>query len=431
MNLTIHRGAKEIGGTCVELRTDNSRILVDFGIPLVSGQKDTPFETDILNKASIDELKAKGILPSITGLYKNESPSVDGILISHSHLDHYGLLRFIHPDIPVYMSQGAKELVEISGIFTPNKIEKLNIRIIPKNKKINIGEFAVTGYLVDHSAFDALSFLIEANGKKLFYSGDFRGHGRKSVLFKRMLDNPPTNIDYLLMEGSMLGRTGPGGHADETSVERDIEKVLKEKMNIAFLFASSQNIDRLVSVYRACLKTGTTFVIDLYTAYILHRLAGISKRLPQFDWKNIRVKFLKFHADCLAKCDKKLLYRFNQKKIELPEINAQKANILMLMRDNSIFPKIVSNIDDINGISIIYSMWEGYLTDKFKAYCASNGIGIKPIHVSGHATVEDLRKFAEALKPKDLIPIHTFYPEDYTGLFKNVRVLRDGETLAL
>jgi ribonuclease J len=51
--------------------------------------------------------------------------------------------------------------------------------------------FAVTPYLIDHSGFDAVAYLIEADGKRLFYSSDFRGHGRKSMLFDLMLANPP------------------------------------------------------------------------------------------------------------------------------------------------------------------------------------------------------------------------------------------------
>ena len=50
---------------------------------------------------------------------------------------------------------------------------------------VEIGPFRVTPYLVDHSAFDAYALLVEADGKRVFYSGDFRGHGRKRKLSRR------------------------------------------------------------------------------------------------------------------------------------------------------------------------------------------------------------------------------------------------------
>jgi len=392
MRITIHRGTHEIGGTCVELATAKSRILIDFGMPLVNTHQE-PFDPKTLIDKSIEDLKKLKILPDIKGLYKGEARAIDAILISHSHMDHYGLLGYVHPDIPIYMSEGAKELIEISDIFIPHKIGKINAQVIDKKKKLSIGDFVVTSYLVDHSAFDALAFLIEADGKRLFYSGDFRAHGRKSQLFEQMIRKPPTKIDCLLMEGSMLGRSGQI-YKDEVAVQEGIEDILKNKSNIAFFFASAQNIDRMVSAYKACLKTNSILVIDLYMAFIFHKLGKISKHLPQFDWPNVQVYFFHSHAERLVEAGHKdLLYLFNTRKIKGAEVNAQKQKVLMLARDNSLFPLIVKEIKNIKGATIIYSMWDGYLTEKFEERCAQQGIEIKKLHTSGHATLDDLKVF--------------------------------------
>ncbi|MFA5118805.1 MAG: MBL fold metallo-hydrolase [Candidatus Omnitrophota bacterium] len=427
MKLIIHRGTQEIGGSCVELKTRAIRLLIDFGIPLTTTQNER-FDSKVLLGKSIEELKALKILPQINGLYRNQDREVDAILISHAHLDHYGLLNYVHPDIPVYMSQGAEELIEISNIFTPNKLNKINIKVINNKKPFNVGDVKITPYLVDHSAFDALAYLVEAEGKRLFYSGDFRGHGRKSKLFKKMLQCPPKDIDCLLMEGSSLGRNEVL-YQDEISVEKRIAEVLKEADNITFLFTSSQNIDRLVSAYKACLKADKIFVIDIYTAYILDRLSGVSKHLPQFNWRNMRVKFYKNQADTLAqKVSIKKLYSYNAKKIEIDEISEKKDRILMLSRDNSLFPRIIKGISGPRGAKIIYSMWEGYLTDEFRQYCKDSGLVLEEVHTSGHASIEDLQAFAHALDHRILIPIHTLYRNRYKELFDNVRLLEDGET---
>lgn len=430
MKLIIHRGTQEIGGSCVELKTDAASLLIDFGIPLTTPQKEK-FDSKLLLGKSIEELTALEILPQINGLYRNQDKEIDAILISHAHLDHYGLLNYAHPDIPVYMSQGAEELIEISSIFTPNKLNKINVKVISNRKPFKVDDIKITPYLIDHSAFDALAYLIEAEGKKLFYSGDFRGHGRKSELFKKMLQNPPKDIDCLLMEGSSLGRN-EALYPDEISVEKRITQVLKEADNITFLFASSQNIDRLVSAYKACLKADKIFVIDIYTAYILDRLSGVSKYLPQFNWRNMRVKFYKNQADTLAKkVSIKKLYSYNAKKIEIDEISEKKDKILMLSRNNSLFPHIIKGIGSSRGAKIIYSMWEGYLTDEFRQYCKDNGLVLEEVHTSGHAAIEDLKAFANAIKPNMLIPIHTFEAERYPSLFRHVKLLKDGEELTI
>jgi ribonuclease J len=103
----------------------------------------------------------------------------------------------------------------------------------------------------------------------------------------------------------------------------------------------------------------------------------------------------------------------------------------MLARGNSIFPLILKKIDSIKGAKIIYSMWDGYLTDEFKDFCNEKGLVMEHVHTSGHAELEDLKKFANALNPKKLIPIHTFDRERYPEYFENVQILEDEEVFAL
>jgi hypothetical protein len=217
-------------------------------------------------------------------------------------------------------------------------------------------------------------------------------------------------------------------YKNEEEVESRLAEILRQRDNITFLFTSSQNIDRLVSAYKACLRTDSIFVIDLYTAYILDRLKEVSENIPQYNWKNIRIKFIHSHAKRLHEAGHKdLLYRYNKRKIELVEINEKKHRILMLARDNSVFPIIADKIDNIAGAKVIYSMWDGYLTDEFRAFCRQKGMDIENVHASGHASIKDLQAFAEALNPDALIPIHTFEAGLYPALFRNVKFIEDKE----
>jgi ribonuclease J len=84
MHFAIHRGTHEIGGSCVELSSGNSRIVIDLGMPLMH-QDGTEFDFRKFEGLTGPELLDKGILPAVEGLYEWQTSSVDGLLISHAH----------------------------------------------------------------------------------------------------------------------------------------------------------------------------------------------------------------------------------------------------------------------------------------------------------------------------------------------------------
>jgi ribonuclease J len=432
MNLTIHRGTHEIGGNCVELSTNSGkdRIVVDVGMPLVALDK-LPFDWHHYKDLTQDQLIERKILPGVSGLYGSQKLSVSAVILSHAHQDHYGFLRFIHPNIPIYMSPGTKSLVEVSNIFLDTGVNLGQAETFLMWQPFRMGEFSITPYLMDHSAPDAAAFLIEADGQRLFYTGDFRGHGRKRVLLERLCENPLSNIDCLVMEGSMIGRD-EGRYPDETAVEQAIYDIIAKQQSYTFIFSSSQNLDRLVSIYRAVKRAGKTLVIDLYTAFVLDKLSRLLPSIPQFDWREIRVLYAYSHAQKLAEYDKGLLYKYRKARIKLEGIQLNPQEMVILSKDNRYFRMLVSKLGTTAGAKAIYSMWHGYLerTDLTK-FLASQHIELMEIHTSGHAYLEDLRGLASALNPRCLVPIHTFHPEQFRRLYGKVVQLNDGQCYSL
>ena len=104
---------------------------------------------------------------------------MDGILISHPHQDHYGLLGETPRDWSVFCGEATRRLIKLtSGIF--GKPIDRDFRLWKSGLPFEVGPFRITPHLTDHSAFDAHMLLIEVDGKRLLYSGDFRTHERKS-----------------------------------------------------------------------------------------------------------------------------------------------------------------------------------------------------------------------------------------------------------
>jgi len=434
MHFKVHRGTQEIGGSCVEVWTKKTRIVIDIGMPLV--EKDgTEFDFSKYKNNTVSELISKNILPDIDGFYRNTKNLINGILISHPHIDHYGFSNYLHPDIQYYLGEATHKIIELTGTFTPQKNVIENFKYFEKSIPFKIGDITITPFWMDHSAFDSYAFLIESYGKTIFYSGDFREHGRKHKSFKWLMHNAPTNVDYFLIEGTQVKR-GNKKDKTESDIENELSEIFSASNQINLVYVSGQNIDRLVSIYRASKRAGKLFVVDVYTATVLKALSEFAALpYPSRKFNDIKVIFPHFLSKRLSDDNnKKVLYQFSNYKITKEVIGKNKSNIVMTVRPSMKFD--LERIPSIAGGNLVYSMWEGYLqkeyTGKFIDYLKRLQFKVFKIHTSGHADIETLKKMTEVIKPKCIIPIHTFGGSEYKNLFSYpVKELKDGETVEI
>jgi ribonuclease J len=275
-NVRIHRGAHEIGGSCVELDYQGSRIVLDVGKPLWADWDETV------------------PLPAVPGLADGSDPLLAGVIISHTHLDHYGLIGQVHENVPVFIGREASLLLAEAAFFSAAGVTLHPAGYLADRVPFQLGAFTVTPYLADHSGFDSYSLLVEAGGKRLFCTGDIRGHGRKSGLFEELLANPPAGIDVLLCEGTHI-RAGDHPDVEEEPVRSEVDvglslaQWMKDTAGAVTVISSAQNIDRLVTVYRACKRAGRILVTDLYTATIVRAIGRTSLPQPGFPGYKVYV----------------------------------------------------------------------------------------------------------------------------------------------
>lgn len=421
----------------MEIESKKSRILIDIGMPLVKKDGDKFNFKEHENTPGAELVKEK-VLPDIGGVYAWDSDKkmIDGVLISHPHIDHYGFFRYLNKDICFYLGEATKKIIDLTVIFTPVRGSISNYHPIKSGKSFCCGDFKIMPYLMDHSAFDSYAFLVEADGKSLIYSGDFREHGRKQGAFRWFLEHAPEDIDVLLLEGTVLDRglkgKGVGEFKSETEIENETVKLLKASKNMTLLYFSAQNIDRLVSFYRASLRGGKIFAIDFYTANILGCLKDYGEiPYPSENYANIRV----FFPYCLCRRitqqgEQELMYRYKGYKITREEISDRSTEIMMMVRPSML--KDLESIKNIEGATFIYSLWEGYLQDdslqKMMRFIKKKNMKFYRVHTSGHAEIDTLKKVVNKLKPGKIIPIHTFHPDKYVGLFsRKIVQVSDGE----
>lgn len=408
LDFIIHRGSHQIGGNCVELATPEARILIDCGLPLDYDEQDPEIQVKIHEDA-------KGWLEHC-----------DAIFLSHYHGDHYGLLSDAPKGTKVYTSKETAELMRVSGVFGENLTENLDVQVM--DDEIQVKDFKVTAYPVDHSAYGACAFHFEVSGKSILYSGDIRLHGKKGILYK----NLPQNVDYLFLEGTNIGR----GANQKT--EGDMENAFVEQFDnnndcVHLVWCSSQNIDRIVALYRACKRTGRALCVDPFAAYVLELAHSTHDTIPTAKThSNLLIFYPWFLTNKMLKKDEDLIYGpyVKKKKLNTELLKTHPHRYVLLFRPNMLyFAKTYLN--DVK-VCLTNSIWKEYWNqdkvdiNRMKAWldeAPELRKKLPDIHTSGHADVASLQKIVEHVNPKSIIPIHSEHADSFGTLFPNNTVM--------
>jgi ribonuclease J len=284
---------------------------------------------------------------------------------------------------------------------------------------------------MDHSAFDAHGFLIEAEVKSIFYTGDFRGHGLNKKLTSELATRLP-EIDVLLMEGTIIGARENEFFQTEENIETKFMEICREFSGPILVSVPSQNIDRITSLYRASIKLNRQLIIDLYSAELFNRLKEFTNDLPQGGSNNVSIWYPFIQRENLVQ--EKLYWvmkKHKQYKKPLSELAEESKNPVILLRPP--FRKEIGRHFDLSESVWVYSMWTGYLErsealQRLKDWTTEKSIPFKILHTSGHAKLADLKEFVNSLSPRRLIPVHSFHPEQYSLHFENVSVVEDNES---
>ena len=430
MKLTIHRGTHEIGGNCIEIETKTSRIILDVGMPLFKSQGE-PYDTASLKRKPKQELLDSGILPKVPGLFV-EGKRPDAIILSHAHEDHTGLIRHSESEIPIYASKGTSKMMKAGEKFALQPtLPRSRYQEIKSDEPVQIGDFKVTAYSVDHSIYGAQAFLIEADGKTVLYSGDLRMHGRKPGMHRSLIEKVSTKeIDVLMMEGTHIGHEGYKG-SNEYELEDEIAGLIKSAPGLVLASFSPQHVDRLVGFLRATKKSGKVFVADAYTAFVMHLISTeISVPKPEStEW--VKVFFPKFFLDSYErKGMKKFLSLMSPNRIGIEKIRSDPSKYVMLFRPSMMDSDFGGKLPE--QCRCLYSRWSGYLEQKewqiTKAKLEDGKGDLKEVHTSGHIYADDIKTLVKAIKAKAVIPIHTFEAKKFSDFTSDVNLLMDGES---
>jgi len=396
MNITIHRGTNQIGGSVVEIFTATTRIFIDLGSSLPDGDGNNIEE----------ELSIEGVTVG--------TPNCDGVLFSHYHGDHIGMLGLVLPEVPVYMGKVAKEIYRILQDRVRNGIPEIVQRtnVFEPGLGFQIGDIHITPYMVDHAAFDAYMFLIEAEGKRVLYTGDFRTHGFRGKAVIPMLQKYVGQVDVLITEGTMLSRAN-AEVKPEQALQKDFRQYLSE-YKYAFVICSSTNIDRIGSICQATPKE-KAFLCDAYQMEVLTKVRELSGHYSP-------------------------LYQFEKAHSYESEMNEhmEQKGFCMLIRGQYTCKNVVDYYAKYHPDEtiLLYSMWDGYLKQPNNQYAnlIKKFKHMEHAHTSGHATFDAIVEVCNTVKPTTaIIPMHSEnrHKMDEAELPYHIEYLYDGEIYKL
>jgi ribonuclease J len=411
MNITIHRGSDQIGGCVTEYEHNGWRLFVDYGEQLPGAP-------------NAGDLKIEGLT--------HGDLSKSALLITHYHGDHIGNIDKIPNAVPIYMGSVGRNIAlkyedHMSYAFNRSKVikERLEkVHTFEPGNSFEFGEFKIMPITIDHSAFDAYAFKIEAAGISVLHTGDFRTHGFRSGKFEKLIEQYIGKVNYIVCEGTNVARPNVAIKS-EYELQQEFEQQFREhKINVVYV--SSTNIDRLFALYHAANRAHRYFYVDDYQKGIMdavvdsNKLWGKSRMYRYSDDETIVV--LQLDGD---------EFRYNDKFDSVLKEHGGVFVVRSTPRFNHLVAKLPA--DDKQ---VYLSMWNGYLKEgsAFNPSLAEAvGKDYLYMHTSGHCDMDSIRKLIALVKPKAIIPIHTDRPNDFAELFCNeipVIRLNDGETFS-
>ena len=375
-------GLGEIGKNMTVFRYGDDMILIDAGLM---------FPED-------DMLGIDLVIPDITYLVENQD-KLKGIFLTHGHEDHIGALPYVMKqiDCPVYGT--ALTLGILQGRLKENGVSSENCRTIKPGDKISAGAFKLDFIRVNHSIPDAIAIAINTPIGTIIHTGDFK------------IDHTP--VDGQVTEFNKFAEYGDRGVlallADSTNAERPgftpSEKMVGKTFDDEFRYAKnriivatfSSNVHRIQQVIDAAMK------YDRKVAVIGRSMVNVVSIAKELG-------YLKAPEGEIIDIDE--TNNYTPDKIVIITTGSQgepmSALTRMAMNDHKkvdIMPgdTVIISATPIPGNEKLVSRTIDHLY-KLGAdviYEKSNGV-----HVSGHASQEEIKLVHNLVRPKFFIPVH-------------------------
>lgn len=390
-------GLGEIGKNMTVFRYGDDIILIDAGLM---------FPED-------DMLGIDLVIPDISYLLENKD-KVKAIFLTHGHEDHIGALPYVLKQLEVPVYGTALTLGILQGRLRENGVSDENLITIKPGDKIGAGAFNLEFIRVNHSIPDAVSIVIKTPIGTIIHTGDFKFDQTpvdgQVTQFNKFAEFGDAGVLALLADSTNAER--PGFTQSEKMVGQTFDDEFRYARNRIIVATFSSNVHRIQQVVDSAVK-------------YKRKVAVIGRSMINVVNIAMELGYLNIPDGVLIDIDETSNYTADQIVIITTGSQGEPMSALtrMAMNDHKkvgIMPgdTVIISATPIPGNEKLVSRTINHLY-KLGAdviYEKSNGV-----HVSGHASQEEIKLMHNLVRPKYFIPVHG----EYRHLIKHANIAKD------
>src|SRR5215475_14121459 len=382
-------GLGEFGMNCLAVRYGDDIIVIDAGLMFP--------ESELLG---VDI-----VVPDITYLIENRD-KVRGIVLTHGHEDHIGALPWILSElgVPVFGTEFTLALVE-NKLDEHDLLDDADLREIRAGTRFNLGPFTINPIQVTHSLVDCVALAIHTPLGVLIHTGDFKVDPTPTD--NRLFDlhtfaeyGKEQNVLALLQDSTNAERRGYT--PSERAVRGRFDEIFARADRRLFISCFSSSIHRIklaiemareyrrkVALVGWSISESTEIALDLGYLDVPEGVMIHPGQIKEHAPQQVCVLISGTQGEPMSALSRAAVDNHKHAKIERGDT---------VVLSSRIIP---------GNEKTIYRMVDHLF--RREAYVVYEDGSSPPVHVSGHASQEELQLIINLVKPKYFIPIHGEY----------------------
>lgn len=338
------------------------------------------------------------VIPDISYL-KDKKHKIRAIIVTHGHDDHIGGLPYLWPQlqVPVYASKLAAGFIR--NKFAEHKLPKDAIKVTDLSSVLHLGAFNVSFYRVSHSVPDSTGLIIETPVGRVIHQSDFKMdwtpvNGQITEVGK-IAAAGEKGVLLMLVDSLRIERQGY--NLSERTIQPTFERITRKTEGKVLVTTTSSNITRVQQAINVAAQLG--------------RKVALVGRSMESNFQVARdLGYLDIPPQIIIASDEIKRFPDNKLMIIIAGAQGQPGSSLSRAANNDnkfVFIKpadsVVFSADPIPSSEAA----QYALIDKITKLGADvyYSAVTDALHVSGHATAEEIKMMINLAKPKYLLPI--------------------------